>query len=92
LAAAARLHGDWDLAESRLDEAAGLCRSLGFRYELAKCYKSLGHLHWEIGLRSRAEDDFDQSIRLLEDLGLRAELGLLYLELARLAPHAEGPS
>jgi tetratricopeptide (TPR) repeat protein len=86
LAAASAERGDWDVAETLLGEAESLCQSLGFRYELAKCYKCLGKLHWEIGLRSRAEDDFQRCIDLLGDLGLHTELGLAYLELARLAP------
>jgi tetratricopeptide (TPR) repeat protein len=86
LAAASAERGDWDVAEKLLGEAESLCQSFGFRYELAKCYKCLGKLHWEIGLRSRAEDDFQRCIDLLGDLGLTTELGLTYLELARLAP------
>jgi hypothetical protein len=77
--------GDWDVAEARLEEALGLARSLGFRHEQATCYKLLGHLHGEIGLRARAEEDLQHCVQLLAELGLRAELGLTYLELARLA-------
>jgi tetratricopeptide (TPR) repeat protein len=77
--------GDWDVAEAQIEQAAALCRDLGFRHELAKCYKSLGSLHWDIGLRARAEDEYGQCLELLTDLGLRTELGLVYLELARRA-------
>jgi tetratricopeptide (TPR) repeat protein len=77
--------GDWDVSEAQIEQAAALCRELGFRHELAKCYKSLGSLHWDIGLRARAEDEYGQCLELLTDLGLRTELGLVYLELARRA-------
>ena len=83
LAEASREHGDWDVAESRLEEAAALCRTEGFRHELARCYKALGLLHWDLGLRARAAGDFDRCIGLLEELRVRTELGLTYLELAK---------
>jgi tetratricopeptide (TPR) repeat protein len=86
LALTSQRRGDWDLAESRLERAVQICRELGFRHELSRCYKSLGTLHWDIGLRARAEEDFRLCVQLLEDLGLRHELGLTYLQLARL-PH-----
>jgi tetratricopeptide (TPR) repeat protein len=83
--------GNWDRAEVQLESAISVARDLGFRYVAAKCYKELGHLHWDIGLRGRATDDFERCLRLLEALELRTELGLTYLELARLtvAPPAE---
>jgi tetratricopeptide (TPR) repeat protein len=86
LATACGLRGDWDVAEARLEEAVELCRSEGFRHELARCYKRLGFLHWDLGLRARAAEDFRRSIQLLTSLRLRTELGLMYLELARLGP------
>jgi tetratricopeptide (TPR) repeat protein len=83
LAEASLKRGDWDLAESRLEAAAELCRTEGFRHELARCYKILGFLHWDLGLRARAAGDFGRCIRLLEELRVRTELGLMYLELAK---------
>jgi tetratricopeptide (TPR) repeat protein len=84
LAASDHRRGHWDRAETRLEAAAGICRTMGFRSELAKCYMLLGSIHWEVGLRARAEEDFERSARLLEELDLRTELGLAYLQRARL--------
>ncbi|MFQ5600960.1 MAG: tetratricopeptide repeat protein, partial [Candidatus Krumholzibacteriia bacterium] len=93
LMAAARLRlGDWDVAEALLDEAIDLARALGFRYEVAKCCKILGVLHWDIGLRSRAEAEFERCFELLQGLGLKTELGLSYLEVARLSTEGETAS
>jgi hypothetical protein len=44
----------------------------------------LGAIHWDIGLRSRAGAEFERCFELLEALGLKTELGLCYLEVARL--------
>jgi tetratricopeptide (TPR) repeat protein len=90
LAACDDRRGQWDRAEARLETAAALCRTAGFRSELAKCYKSLGSIHWEVGLRARAEEDFERSVRLLEELDLRTELGLTYLARARLVAARSG--
>jgi tetratricopeptide (TPR) repeat protein len=76
--------GDWDLCERVVREAMELSKQAGFRYELARCYKICGILRWDIGARERAQDDFAQCFALLEDLGLKTELGLTYLEVARL--------
>jgi tetratricopeptide (TPR) repeat protein len=85
IAHANQRRGAWDLAESRLDMAAEICRREGFRYELARVSKSLGHLHWDLGLRARAETDFERCVRLLDELKLRTEVGLTYLEWAQLS-------
>jgi tetratricopeptide (TPR) repeat protein len=88
--ALARL-GDWDVAETLAHEASARCRELGFRGELARCYKLLGMLHWDLGLRSRASEEFESCFTLLDTLGLKVELGLSYLEVARLAPGGSAP-
>ncbi len=73
------------LAEAGLDAAVAISRAKGFRSELAKFYNLYGSIHWEIGSRAQAEDDFERGMRLLEELDLRTELGLAYLTRARLA-------
>jgi len=85
LAACDHRSGQWDRAEAGLDAAVAISRAKGFRSELAKCYNLYGSIHWEIGSRAQAEDDFERGMRLLEELDLRTELGLAYLTRARLA-------
>ncbi len=89
MAAAGVARGDWDVAEGLLSKAMAAARDMGFRYELAKCYKLLGALHWDIGLRSRARAEFERCFELLQALGLRTELGLSYLDVARLSQEGE---
>src|SRR5262249_10261308 len=54
-AALERRRGHWDRAEAHLDAALALARTGGFRSVAAKCYKDLGNIHWDIGLRAQAE-------------------------------------
>jgi tetratricopeptide (TPR) repeat protein len=89
LAQVAALQGDWDRAEELLATALSRCESFGFRHELAQCYKLCGTLHWDIGLRARAVEDFQRCIETLTALDLRHELGLAYLELARRMPEED---
>jgi tetratricopeptide (TPR) repeat protein len=89
MAASGASKGDWDVAEALLQQAITCAREMGFRYELAKCYKLLGALHWDIGLRSRAGAEFERCFELLQALGLRTELGLSYLDVARLSQEGE---
>lgn len=82
--------GQWDRAEARLEEALVHARNWGSRIEVARCHRELARVHWDLGLHTRARDELERCIGLLEGLDLRVELGLAYLQLVRMAPGRGG--